>query len=282
MPTWKLDLVFEAHGQGWEETYYRNFTGSDFGSAATVASTLATKRIALCGSPVRIKAWRINDPLTPGRQGQANYFQPAYVATHGSGEQGNGAASPSSSINVGFINNAENRSRRISMRGVWDDAITKSGSLEGPQYAAWLAVFNVWRTYVLQQGFGWLKRPRAASDVPVSYSIVNPVMPLFTFPAGTFTDPGDVGTFKLIRFSKFNGSTSTLNRELVVRVLTTATAEAAAPIAAAAMITPGRAIIYGTPAFIVADNVGVERAGRRAPGRPLLLTPGRSRARRRT
>lgn len=280
MPVWKLDLVFEANGRGWEETYYRNFSGSDFGSAFTVANTLAQKRIGLSAAPVVIKAYRVTDPLTIGRQGQVFYFNPVISAAQRPDDVG--AADPATSINIGFIQNAQNLTRRIQLRGVWDDAIRNFGQLDGGPYAAWFQVFGVYRTYLLQQGFGWLNRARAFQNQPVSYSIaVNPVIPVFTFPAAALVGIPD-DSFFMARFSRFNGSSSLLNRELILLKASATTASAAAPIAAGPMITPGRAIIYATPALVTADNVGVERVGRRAPGRPLLLTPGHARPAKRT
>jgi hypothetical protein len=280
MPVFKLDLVFEARGRGWEETYYRNFTNPDFGQAFTVANTLAMKRIALSAPPVFIKAYRIEDPTTPGRQGQVYYFNPVMSATESAGQ---GAASPDAAINQSFIYNANNATRQQWLRGIWDAAITQFNQLSSPEFAAWYSLWTVYRTYLLQQGFGWMQSQAARRNVPVSYSLApNPTIPVFTFPAGTFTDPGEVGTFMRIRFSRFNGSKSDLNRELVVQITSANTATVAAPIAAGAMITPGRAIIYDPSVFRPADNVGVTRVGRRAPGAPLLYTPGRRRNRSRT
>jgi hypothetical protein len=280
MPVFKLDLIFEAKGRGWEETYYRDFPNPDFGAAFTVANTLAQKRIVLSAAPVFIKAYRLQDPLTEGRQGSVFYYNP--IITPGTSGGPQGAASPDTAINTTWINNATNKDRTLQMRGIWDAAVTNFNELNTPEYAAWNALFLTYRTYCLQTGFGWLTRNSVARNVPVSYALTDPILPIFTFPAGTFAVPGDVGKFKLIRFSRFNGSKSELNRELVVQVLTATTAQAAAPIAVGPMINPGRAIIYGTPTFTVANQIGVTRVGRRAPGAPLLYTPGRRRARPRT
>lgn len=237
MPVFKLDLVFEAGGRGWTETYYRNFENADFASAFQVATTLATKRIELSARPVVIKAYRLQDPLTPGRQGSVFYFNPVHAA--GPGPDDKGAASPDTAINSTWVNNASNASRTLQMRGVWDGAITNFNQLQDPIYATWKQKFDGFATYLRQQGFGWLSRPRAKSNVPVSYSIaVNALVPVFTFPPDTFT-PEENNTFKLARFSKFNGSKSELNRELVIKVTGTATAEVAAPIAVGPMILGG-------------------------------------------
>lgn len=277
MPTFKLDLIFEIKGRGFRETYYRNFPQPDFASAFTVANTLANKRIRLCGKPVTIKAYSLEDPITPGRQGSVFYFNPVIAAP--TGDTDPGAASPDTTINTTWIFNANNATRTLGMRGPWDDAITNFNDLNSPAFAAWNAEFITFRSYLTQQGFGWMQRVQAASNIPVTYSVVNPILPLFTFPLGTFGASPYAQPFRLIRFSRFNGSRSDLNRELVCRVISDTTAEAAAPIAAGPMITPGRAILYGTPVFRAADTIGVTRVGRRAPGSPLLYTPGRRRAR---
>jgi hypothetical protein len=280
MPVYKLDLIFEAFGRGWEETYYKNFAQADFASAFGVAVALAQKRIVLSAPPVRIKAYRIQDPLTVGRQGSVYYFNPEQVAVDPGGDQG--AASPDTTINTTWVHNATNASRTLGLRGIWDTAVRNFNQLNTPAYATWNGIFSTYVTYLKANGFGWLSRVRLASNLAVSYSVVDPIVPVFTFPAGTFTAPADIGKFKLARFSKFNGSRSELNRELVIEVLTTTTAKVAAPISAGPMITGGRAILYDTPVFLAADVIGVTRVGRRAPGAPLLYTPGRARNRPRT
>lgn len=280
MPVYKLDLIFEAFGRGWEETYYRNFPQPDFASANAVAVALAQQRIVLSAPPVRIKAYRLQDPLTAGRQGSVFYFNPEAVAVDPGGDQG--AASPDTTINVDWINSAENLTRTVGMRGIWDIAVRQFNQLNSPGYAQWLTVFNGYVTWVKSKGFGWLSRVRVGPAVVVTYSMADPIVPLFTFPTGTFGAGPYNPKFRVVRFSKFNGSRSELNRELVVEVLTDTTARAAAPISAGPMITPGRALLYTAPAFKVADIIGVARVGRRSPGAPLLYTPGRRRNRPRT
>jgi hypothetical protein len=288
MPAWKVDLVFQAPGHGWQETYYADFQVGDFGAAADAVKKLADLRIALAARPVEIKAYRITDPITPGKQGQPVYFRPRRTAPIWPGELG--ATDPATSVNIGFIRNEGNLTRRIQMRGVPDVVIDNYGDLKSVEWGTWEKAFNKLRLFLLgiingqQSGtrWGWLNRPRAAQVFGVSYSMADPIKPLFTFPAGTFLDPDEINKPKLIRFSKFNGSNSALNRELVCIVKSTTTAETAAPISAGPMITGGQALLYSAPVFVAADNIGVERTGTRRPGRPLLVTAGRSRARPRT
>lgn len=273
MPVWKCDLIFEASGRGWRETYYRQFPGSTFGSTIDTVTTLATKRAALMGAPCVIKAFEIQDPLTAGKQGQTFYLNPPKTANQEAGADG--ASSPGSSINVRWIVNVGNLTRMTSMRGVWDSAITNFNQLNSPGYALWWANFLTYRTYVLQQGYGWLNVPRAAEAAGVVYDYdLDPLRPHFVFPSAFFAAP-QVNTDVLVRFSKFNNSDSPLNRELICTVNSTTACTAALPIAAGPMLNPGRAIRYGTPIFNAADNVTVDRVGRRNPGAPLLYTPGR-------
>lgn len=277
MPVWKCDLVFEAQGRGWQETYYKDWPGTGFASAQTIMTNLANKRIAMCGKPVQIKAYRISDPLVLGNQGQPVYFNPVKAAP--TGEADPGASDPATAILSAWRVDAGTAGRLLWLRGVWDGAITDFGQLNSNDYASWHAKFIAWRDYVLEKGFGWMKSQRSGPSVPVTYSIsADPVMPVFTFPAGFLEGVSDGAAFR-VRFSKFNGSSSPLNRELVVVKTNATTATVAAPIATGAMISPGRAIRYTAPQFQAADAIIVNRTGRRAPGAPLLLTPGRGRNR---
>lgn len=285
MPVYKIDLIMQANGKGWRETYYRTFSG-DIGTVNQVASTLAQKRAALNGVPVDIEAYSVSDPLTPGRQGESFYFNPPVPANPPpvTGEQVQviGAAAPSASINVRWLNTVNNATRRTQMRGVLDAAITSFNKLESAEYGAWYGAFLEYRQYLLKQQFGWLRTPQLKESL-VSYAYTGTAtVPTFTFTDPTFFDAGLVGKFVSLRFSKFNGSRSPLNRELVCQVTAQNAAVAAVPIAAGPMTTIGKCIQYGTPTFVVADNIGVERVGRRATGRPLLRTPGRARAKARS
>lgn len=280
MPVWKLDLVFQAGGRGWQETYYRTWAGPGFASAVTVATTLAQKRIALSGSPVNIKAYRITDPLQEGVQGQAVYFNPPIITPIGAGEAG--ASDPSTAIVTSWRVDDGELGRRIWLRGVWDDAVNNFGTLQGGPYASWFNKFQTYVTYALQQGFGWMRRPRAGVRLQVSYDYdLDPTIPKFTF-IGNFFDDSQINTYQLVRFSGFNGKRSPLNRELIVYVSSRTACVAAEPIAAGPQTNPGRAIRYGTPVFVAATAITVDRVGRRNPGAPLLATPGRRRARARS
>lgn len=280
MAVWKLDLVFQARGKGWVEAYYRDFGGGDFSSANDAANVLAQLRIAMAGVPVEIKGWRITDPLTPGRQGQSNYFNPVKTPTYP--EATVNGSDPSTSINIAWLNAGQNLTRRTQLRGVWDQAIQDFGQLQGGGYGTWLQSYHPWRQYLLDKQYGWLHRPHLKDSVFVTYSYAaDSQTPSFAFPIGDLDGIAD-GANVLVRFSRFNGSNSVLNRELVCRKEDAIHLVAAAPIVAAPMTSPGRAIIYGAPAFVTATNIGIERVGRRATGRPLLVTPGRSAKRKRT
>lgn len=275
MPAWKVDLIFEAAGRGWRETYYKVFSGSSFGTTIDTVRTLANKRALLMGAPCVIKAYEIQDPLTPGKQGQTFYFNPPVTANQEAGADG--ASAPGTAINVRWIINAGNLTRMTSMRGVWDSAITNFNVLNGTGYGLWWSNFLTYRTYVLQQNYGWLNTPRAAESANVVYDYdIDPLRPRFTFPSAFFTpDQVTANATVLVRFSKFNASSSPLNRELVCIVNSTTSCTAALAIAAGPMENPGKAIRYGTPTFTAADNLTVDRVGRRNPGAPLLYTPGR-------
>lgn len=281
MPAWKLDLVFECRGRGWEETYYADFGVPSFDDVSQIAQNLAAKRIVLSAPPVVIKAYRVSDPVTGGRQGKAFYYKPEAVAP--TNPAWTGAVEPSAAVNIGFAKAATNQTRRIQMRGCPDDIMVEFGQLKGAAYAVWFALFEQWRIFV--QGtprFGWMSRPTVGDAAPVTYSLTpNPVLPIFTTPANFFAE-ADVEKQRYVRMRGFNGRSSILNREMIVYVIDRNHYTPVAPIAAGPMLSPGLVQRYGAPTFIAADVVNVEKAGRRAPGAPLLQTPGRSKARSRT
>jgi len=285
VPAWKLDLIFECQGRGWEETYYADFAGPSFTDVAPVAQALAEKRIALAAPPVVIKAYRLSDPLSAGKQGKAFYYKPAAAAPPNAAWGTDGATEPTAAVNVGWFRNTGNMSRRIQMRGCPDKIMTAFGQLQGDAYATWLQLFAVWKAFVLgSPRFGWLNRPTLGDAAAVSYSLaVDPVLPVFTTVANFFTvEDADGQKIKYVRMRGFNGGNSELNRELIVRVLTRSTFTPVAPIAAGPMISPGMVQRYNTPTLVTADSIDIEKVGTRKPGAPLLHTPGRRRGRART
>lgn len=279
MPVLKLDLIFEAKGRGWRETYYRQFESIVLGQALKTVETLAAKRAVLAGREVEIKAYSISDPLAAGRQGESVPFRPRYKGFQLT--ESTGAVTPAAAVNVLWSDDVTRLHRRIWMRGVWDLAINQTNEQTGPDWDSWYAEFLKYREYVLNKQFGWLTRPQAQEAV-CSYSYVaEELVPTFTF-AEDFFLPAHFGKYQRVRFSKFNGGSSPLNEEMIVKVVDATHCKAAKPIAAGPMVTDGKCIRYGDPTFVVATNLGVGRVGRRAPGSPLLHTPGRQKARARS
>lgn len=289
MPALKLDLIFEARGRGWRETYYGDFPVTNFEEMVPIAKKLAAARIAMAASPVQIKAFAVSDPLTPGRQGQTFNFAPRYSAPTWPGNDG--ATDPSTAVNVDFQRAGSNKARRIQLRGCPDGIINDFGELTGTLFGAWSQPYEAWRLIMLGQGqppnvnYGWFARLPVANVDPseVSYAYaVGATVPTLTFEAGFFP-LGDQKKNRYIRIKGLNGGTSSLNGEAVVYVLTDATAKTTKPIALGPMTTTGLATRYAAlPTFFPCVNVRISKAGRRAPGAPLGYTPGRRRARRRT
>lgn len=286
MAAWKLDLVFEANGRGWQETYYADFGVPDFDGVSGYAEKLASLRVLMSAAPVQIKAWRVSDPLTTGRQGISRYFNPRKAAPEWAPTTG--AADPSTAVNVGFLKVATNQNRRISVRGVPDDIVTDFGELRGPQYAAWKdGPFAAWVQCLLgnagnfgNRRYGWFSRlPLNVPAGEVTYTFaVGAWYPTLNLPADFFALE-DKGQKRYVRISGVNGGQSRLNGEQVVYVVERNQARLVKPLALGPMVTPGLMQRYATlPTFIEADRINVEKAGRRAPGRPLLVTPGRARA----
>lgn len=289
MPQWKLDLIFEARGRGWRETYYADFGTPNFQGVFDYAVKLATARIAMAAAPVQIKAYSVSDPITSGRQGQTKKFNPRLNAPAWPGNDG--ATDPSTAVNIDFIRAANNATRRIQLRGCPDGIVNDFGELTGPLYGAWEQKFFAWRLILLGQGgqgvnanYGWFSRlPLNVPAGKVTYAYTpGAFVPTLTFPVDFFPE-GDLGQNRYVRIRGINGGHSALNGEQVLFITSRNTAETTKPLALGPMITSGLAQRYATtPTFGIADNLGVNGAGRRAPGAPLGYTPGRRKARPRT
>jgi hypothetical protein len=283
MAQWGLNLIFEARGRGWKEVYVADFATSTFEGMLPFAQKLAAARIALAAAPVEIKAYEVVDPLTEGRQGRTFYFKPRYAAPAWVGNDG--ATDPATSVNVEFIAAAGGgRRRQIQLRGCPDGLINNYGELTGPLYGAWEAQFLAYRLVVLglaggagNANYGWFRRvPTAVPAGIVSYTFaVGAFTPTLNLPADFFPlDQKDTNQY--VRIRGVNGGKSALNGEQVVRVVERNQATLTRPLALGPQTTTGFMQRYTKlPVFVQADNVGIVRAGKRSPGRPLLYTPGR-------
>lgn len=294
MPAWKLDLIFEARGRGWRETYYSNFAVANFQGIYDYAIKLATARIAMAAAPVQIKAYSVSDPITKGKQGQTKKFVPRLSAPAWAGNDG--ATDPSTAINIDFIRAADNSTRRIQLRGCPDGVVNDFGELTGPLFGAWDLKYQAWRNILLGNGgqgvnttYGWFSR--LPLDVPAG-KVTYAYTPGAFVPTLTFTAPPvggiaqdffaeiDLGKNRYLRIRGVNGGRSPLNGEQILFVTGRNTAEPAKPLALGPMTTSGLAQRYATlPTYAATDNIGVGGAGRRAPGAPLGYTPGRRKAR---
>ena len=288
MAAWKLDLHFQALKQGWTETYYADFGVATFDQVATVATKLATLRVALSANPVVLLSYSLSDPLTEGQQGETFDYKPPAAAP----VVANGAGDPATSVNILFRNSTEKRTRRIFMRGVPDDVVNEFGQIGSVAFGVWEGKFNLLRDYLLgivngQAGgivFGWLARKRVTG--PTGNSVVgyeyppDTQIPLFTADTSDFFAADDVGKKRYVRVSGLNGGQSVLNGDQVIRVITRTSFQLLKPKAAFTQTAPGVVQRYQTvPEFIPATSIVVKRAGTRRPGAPFLQQPGRSKAR---
>lgn len=286
MPAWKLDLNFRAESQGWKETYYADFGVASFEGMYPIAKKLAGLRVALSADPVVITSYSISDPLTDGQQGETVDFGPYMEAPS---NVAYGAGDPATSINVGFSNATQKRSRRIYMRGIPDIVVTHFGRLDSVEWGNWSKKFNALRDYLLglvngQLGgtnYGWYKRARVAAAKRAEYAYaLNSTTPVFTMPTDFFSAEDLDRGKAYVRFSGFNNRKSPLNREMIVHVITRETCSPITPIAAFPMLNAGQCQRYQwVPEFVPADRIRVERAGTRRPGAPPLQRAGRSKNR---
>lgn len=267
MPDLLYTAVFNGLNRGWTESYVGFQAATNLVSAQTAIQPFWQARAALLGANVRIQATKVSS-ITDIGDSYLVYLD--YL-----GNPNEAVNDLESSVNV-RLTSANGRYRKLTfLRGAWD-VVFNDGNFNANQ-AAWLALFNTFAENLIGNSLGWLGVVDNPTTAFVSnYTQLDNGLISFTVTPSVFL-PQDINKKKSVRFSGM-GIKSVLNRKLVVIPQTPTTCITAAPIGAAPYQGTGFITI---PTYVrrTADQVVLQRIGRRPAGAPLLQPVGRGRNR---
>lgn len=269
MPTYKVIFAFTQKKQGWSEVYYKDSAALNLEQIRDQVVPLAQKRAALCGQETFLDAIRIS------REGVANDSVLAYTPFSGLSTE---ESSPPDDALLVRMGNADNtRHRQMFLRGIYDGLGTKGGSFNN-QYPAFI---ENWPNYVAALELGayvWPSVDPATKNRQdlTGYTSDQVERVTFTTVAPVFPAP-KVGQTVRVRVSGINGG-SVLNGSLLVKVLTTSTAQTIQPYATFAYRFGGK-LLYSEQTFAAVANVRPQKIVSRQVGAPLLASRGRLPAR---
>lgn len=272
-------LIFEGGSHGWVEGYYWTGPAGNLAAATTALDFIAQKRAVLLGAENFIKARRVSveldDANLPVRGDAQLRKNPVYIGT-----QTQPSAVPGVSLQLRWENANGSKHRNSYLRGIWDSVESADGVYLPGSGPGWGGAMSAFISSLLGGAgviTGWLSRVNIApvDSQVLGYTEEATGQILFTFSAATFA-PGDIGKRRHIRISGLNAPVaSILNREWIVTVKSTATAETIIPVSAFDFTSPGKVKVFDY-GFQPAVTILEEGVVFRAPGRPTLARRGRS------
>lgn len=272
---------FHPRGYGWTENWYKESTQPSLKRFNQLtANDFAQLRAGMLSATVTLET--ISCSFDPQPRGDS-FLQ--YVNMTGQlpvnvdiPAQAGGGDTAWNGVLFQFRSTADQFRKAVFTRGQPDDVITQTGQLfRGPSWPAYQAAASAFIDGVIQGAWGWIRNIPSAKKKILDYApdVVKPEFIVVTCAANTFPAPDPVvATFAKVRIN-YPNVRAEINGAWTVQVLSTSTCRIITPMAVFAPPSEDGTIVVYTPTFTPADNGDIQKATRRAPGRPLLRTPGR-------
>lgn len=275
MPTIKASYVMSGPYHGWRETWYFQQTSQNLTDAFPTWVTTLESRRQLLGAQCQIKAVECSIVLDDAGNPVIDVSAPDYVFKNGYTQE------DSADLDVALIINASilsrNKSRNVFMRGIWDSIETMGGVYSAPPTGLWATKFASWVATMKAIGVGYIATTKAGPFAITGYTQLVDEQVQLTFAAPGPWAAGVPQAPVQIRINTARQS-SKLAGLKVVQPLSATTAVTIDKIAVYPFTGVGwRAFTY-TRGFVLTPNIDARRIGRRAVGRPLLVTAGRAKA----
>lgn len=263
-------------GTGFTEVHYRLNAGTNpalNGELDTLVGTIAPLRAQLLSMDCVCIGARVSYP----RLDAIASLNKKFFLQGNPVEKG---VSQAISLAVGWTDVAFTKTKITHIRGFWD-SVEYNGEYhpDGDETGTWEPKVNAWKEALRTAGYGWLSKDPAKSARGTVTTYVAGVDGRVTFTLGTnIAAVAPVGSVISIRFSGLNRRSSTLNKSLIVEVLTGTSVRTVNQVATGPFLSQGRFNFRGTTFTQYAGVTNIS-AGRRAQGRPFDQLPGRSSAR---
>lgn len=270
----KANYVFSGPDHGWRESW---FFLSPFSAGLNAAynafvATVPTRRLLL-GAQASIKAVECSFETDDANQPVLNDSILNYI--YQNGFQSEDCADLDLAVVTNCSNAVRTRSRNIFLRGFWDSIEVQGGKYVPPPGSTWSAKYGSWVDAMKALAVGWVRGTKSAAFPINGYTQLADGQVAITFAApGPFVGV-PVGTKRQVRFNTA-GQKSTLSGLQIVSVQSATLAWTIDKIAVFPFTGVGWNAFTYTKAFELSPNIDPRRIGRRAVGRPLLVSVGRA------
>lgn len=283
MPLVKLTQYFQVNtAYGWTETWYKQY--ADNASLESIfagdGQALMDKRQAMLAPEASIIALGVSDQSINGDSDLKYQNRPGTCP-------GNCDA-PHTAIYCIARSGTNTQRKAVFVRGQPDDVVMFGGKFQpaapGAPPTLGIAEFVLAGTnyfnFLKSQSFGWLKNNRTKEGTLVSFTVNADKEVVLTTSAGFFppVDPNGKPVFHRVRIT-YKRKKTVLNGTWVVQVRNEVTATLIESVNPFPVAGTGQIVRY-TPALqtFIEGSWNFQKSGERKAGKPLLHTPGRSKA----
>ncbi len=170
MPTYKVDFIFNADRQGWDESFYQTVSSSDVAIQQAIA--VGQTRVKLLGNQNQIDAIRVSDVDILGDSVVDESLATANIRI--------GAATAHDLVAVSVLGRAtaENKYRRqIWVRGIpdkWTEFDPATGRSTLRETAPFITAWNTWVAQVIGKGYQLRVINKDTPFKPITGVLINP------------------------------------------------------------------------------------------------------------
>ncbi len=271
MPVAQCTISFSQGTYGWTESYYLDNSSENMIPEMTKLQVLAMKRIPLSGEQTQIDYLKVSKVGVP-----RDVLLFSYLASDSVPPKGTTGQESDANFTAALIRRqtADNKTfSNLALRGVWR-SIIKANTINSFQ-ADWRSAFNAFSAEYIAGAWGFIgKNLTDTKDSPVATLAPNANDNLVYTTVANIFAAGDVGKKRQVFVSGIDGSGTANGLKIVVpsglNAFTTVNRIPILPYLGGGKVT------FKAVQFYAVSLLTVLRAVRRATGRPLYQSRGRS------
>lgn len=275
----KHTWIFGGPQKGWSESYYIQDLTPTVAAGHNIADQVATVRAQLLGTGLFIKAIRVQVVEDAGGN-KVKFEGDTFQGHRYPGNLSHEAAQADLSLLIDHQGQDGGRHRLGYLGGFWDEVSQNFGVYVNSN-AAWNTAFAAWKSKILEFGYGWVSRTPSIDFAITGYTLDENFQVTYTTAATPFAGLGTAPFLINVHGLLAIGGKSVLNgNQMVIRV-TDNSCRTVGRYAAGDFVGGGFINTF-TYQFREIADLAVEKVVSRERGAPLLESPGRRPARRRT
>lgn len=279
MALYRVTVIFNGAKHGWTESHVFSRSATTSGAFAATLIPWLTARAQLLGREFTIDGARVSlirDDL--GFPVRRNVFPLEQVFAPANQTAANGGDDPGQSIKWVGTTVDGNRSKQLFAGGAPDDVSVNGGVFDRDK-VNYKTNFDSWNIITRSLGAGWLGFV-ALNEIPVTGYVASTTDIVTITVGGAGFPTGDIGSVQIVRIRGVNHGKSKLNGEFKVRIVDENTCKTVNPIALFTFASEGMLTTFDQPStFFQSAGWSCVKTADKKRGRPLLVSPGRAKAR---